>query len=333
MKKVLIIKMSALGDVFMALPHIDAILSHHNQDEVRLLTSPPFGQLFANHPRLKLVSLDRSRWLGEENTYARIFWVRRQRYDSVYDLQGNRTSRLLVRFSNATRRVGTQPNRIYNYHPNEYYRQDTPVNVFDRLNETIVSAGLPAAKPRAELYPSREDKVRVARWKAENGIQDGRFCLLHAGSSRDWPSKRWPQEYFKALAVRIEAAGRRCVWIGGVDDSQTNRSLATEIGIDATEQFSILQLYQLGKSAAFAVANDSGPMHILSASGMPVYGFFGPTSWIRSHVAGQAERVFKSDIDCSPCFLGRCPPDKAHACLRQIEPEFVYRKIEMDMGL
>jgi len=324
--------MSALGDVFIALPHIDSILLHHKEDEVWLLTSPPFGELFVNHPRLKLVLLDRNRWAGMENTYARILWVRKQGYDSVYDLQGNRTSRLLVRFSNAPRRVGTQPRRIYNYHPDEYYRRETQVNVFERLNETIVSAGLPAAKPQSELYPSQDDVKRVARWKTENGIQGRRFCLLHAGSSGDWPSKRWPQEYFKELAGRIEASGRRCVWIGGIEDRHTNSSLAKHIGIDATAEFSVLQLYQLGKSAEFAVTNDSGPMHILAASGISVYGFFGPTNWVRSHAAGQSERVFKSNIDCSPCFLGRCPPDKKHACLRQIGPEFVYRKIEMDMG-
>jgi len=56
MKKILIIKLSALGDVFLALPHVDAILSHHQEDQVWLMTSPSFIQVFAHHPRLQLVS-------------------------------------------------------------------------------------------------------------------------------------------------------------------------------------------------------------------------------------------------------------------------------------
>ncbi|MEW6674001.1 MAG: glycosyltransferase family 9 protein [Thermodesulfobacteriota bacterium] len=327
MKKILIIKMSALGDVLMALPQVESILSHHREDDVWLLTGPSFRELFVNHPRLKVVVLDRGRWLGAESTYGRVLWTRNQRFEGIYDLQGNRTSRLLVRFSRSPRRVGTQPLRIYHFHPKDCYRQDTLQHVFDRLNETIIAAGLAPAQPRSVLYPSADDIVRVANWRTEKGLAERSFALMHAGSSSDWPSKRWPAEYFLELARRLEASGRRCIWIGGDADREINGTLARKAGIDATGRFSILQLYELGRSAALAVTNDSGPMHILAASGVPVYGFFGPTNWIRSHAVGQSQRVLKYPVACSPCFLGRCPPAKGHACLRSIRPEDVYRKI------
>ncbi|MDF1594390.1 MAG: glycosyltransferase family 9 protein [Desulfobacterales bacterium] len=333
MKKILIIKMSALGDVLMALPHVDSILAQHRDDDVWLLTGPAFRELFVNHPRLKVIALDRRKGIGAESTYGRALWVRKQAFDGIYDLQGNRTSRLLVRFSKSPWRVGTQPLRIYHFHPEDFYRQDTPQHVFDRLNETIAAAGLEPARPEAVLYPSPDDITRVVRWKTEQGLADGSFALMHAGSSSDWPSKRWPAEYFLELARRLEASGRRCVWIGGDADREINSGLAREVGMDATGRFSILQLYELGRAAAFAVTNDSGPMHILALSGLPVYAFFGPTNWFRSHAVGQPQRVLTSPVDCSPCFLGRCPPAKAHACLRNIGPEGVYLKIKAEQAL
>ncbi|MBW1960481.1 MAG: glycosyltransferase family 9 protein [Deltaproteobacteria bacterium] len=334
LEKILIIKMSALGDVFMALPHVEVIVNHHRGEPIWILTSPAFESLFIHHPRVKTAVLDRCGWIGEKSTIRRLFWVRKHRFTCIYDLQGNRTSRLIVRFSGALKRVGTQPNEVYNFHPQKPYAVDTQQNVFDRLNETLAAAGLPCAVPGiCRMYPSMEDVDRVEEWKRENGIETGCYAVLHAGSSSQWPSKRWPQDCFARLAVLIEATGLRCVWVGGVADEKVNRYLARQVGIDATACFNLLQLYLLGRSALFAVTNDSGPMHVMAAAGIPVYSFFGPTNWIRSHAAGQKLRVFHRDVDCSPCFRGTCPDSKGHVCLDAIDPESVFSKIQQDMNL
>jgi len=335
--------MSALGDVFMALPHVEVIVNHHRGEPIWILTSPAFESLFIHHPRVKTAVLDRCGWIGEKSTIRRLFWVRKHRFTCIYDLQGNRTSRLIVRFSTsrlivrfsgALKRVGTQPNEVYNFHPQKPYAVDTQQNVFDRLNETLAAAGLPCAVPGiCRMYPSMEDVDRVEEWKRENGIETGCYAVLHAGSSSQWPSKRWPQDCFARLAVLIEATGLRCVWVGGVADEKVNRYLARQVGIDATACFNLLQLYLLGRSALFAVTNDSGPMHVMAAAGIPVYSFFGPTNWIRSHAAGQKLRVFHRDVDCSPCFRGTCPDSKGHVCLDAIDHESVFSKIQQDMNL
>jgi heptosyltransferase I len=333
MARALILKFSALGDVFMALPHIDALIAHHTGAAVWLLTTAPYADLFANHPTLRTAILDRNRWFAKTATWRRLVWIRRQRFSAVYDLQGNRTSRLLTRFSGAPVRVGTQPRRGYNFHPDIPYTQSTQQNVFDRLNETLTSAGLPPAAPGATLYPSEDDTRCVNRWRDLHHLKTKRYALLHAGSSSTWLSKRWSKERFQKLAGMIQETGIRVVWVGGDADRDLNRYLAQYAGIDATNQFSVLQLYLLGKNALFAVASDSGPMHILSAAGIPVYGFFGPTSWVRSHAVGQKARALFGDVDCSPCFSGSCPPERAHICLESIEPEAVFSTIQRHIGL
>ena len=86
-------------------------------------------------------------------------------------------------------------------------------------------------------------------------------------------------------------SGLTPVWVGGTDDADINQSLAADGGIDATGALSIAELAELGRNARCAVTNDSGPMHALSASDIPVYGLFGPSDWRRNHALGQADYV------------------------------------------
>ena len=216
----------------------------------------------------------------------------------------------LVACSKADLRAGTQPRPAYSHHPEHEYTRDIEQNVFERLNETLVSAGLPEATLPIQLYSSVAEREQVNQWMADKQLDPGSYALMHPGSSPGWPSKRWPEKYFGRLAVMLEEKGIRCVWAGGPAEQDLSARLSAHAGIDGASLPGLIQLYLLGLKARFAVTNDSGPMHVLSLSDIPVYAFFGPSSWVRSHAAGQKSRVFKSTVDCSPCFSGRCPTSK-----------------------
>ncbi len=313
----------------MALPHIDAIVKHHPDDDVTLLTTPPFVDLFAEHPRLSTIALDRSKWFTSDSTLGRRAWIKKRRFDVVYDLQGNRISRMLVRSSRAPVRVGKKGGSVYNCHPPS---DDENRHVFERLTAFVAAAGIPDVAPRGALYPSTADTERVGRWKTDHGIVDGRYVVLHAGSSPEWPSKRWPANYYEKLALLLEQVGYQCVWVGGKTDEGLNHGLAARAGIDATGKFNTMQLYLLGKNAGLAVTNDSGPMHILAAAGIPVFSFFGPTNWFKHHAAGQKNRVLYHPVDCGPCYKKVCPPKHGHICLHSIQPKTVFSKIQRELG-
>ena len=321
--RTLIIKLGALGDVVLCTPQIDRILEWH-AGEVWLLTSPPFASLFAGHPRLQVLSVPRQ---GAGAMWRALRWVRARRFATVYDLQGSDRSRALTLLSGAGRRVGIAPRWIYTHSP---ARDDIREHVFARLNRLLESAGLPAAEPRPRLWPTPAEQQAVSEYLAAAGLIDRPFALLHAGSSARWPSKRWEAEHFVALSQGIEARGVEVVWIGGPDEADLNAMLAARAGRDATGAFSIPGLGELARYARFAVVNDSGPMHLLSAAGIPVYTFFGPTDWRRHHAVGQGDRVFVNPVECSPCYLGECPPARAHACLAAITPDAVLSRLRDD---
>jgi ADP-heptose:LPS heptosyltransferase len=71
-------------------------------------------------------------------------------------------------------------------------------------------------------------------------------------------------------------------------------------------------------------------MHVLSTANLPVYAFFGPTDWRRSHALGQQQRVLTNPVSCSPCFLPVCPSERRHECLQGISPALVIARLEAD---
>ena len=284
MERILVIKFGALGDVVMATPLVEAVLNHHHSDEVSLLTTPAFAPIFAPWSRLTVRASARR---GAVSMLALLRWLRATRFDRIYDLQGNTRTGLLCRLSGSALRVGNHAGRNYTHHPTEPWRGQC--HIFTRMCAVLASAGV-TVSAQQPLLPAGANEVRaVDDWLARHASDERPLALLHAGASPTRPEKRWP--YFTTLAGRLRAAGYRVVWLGSIDDAVLNDACRGGDDLDASGAFDILALAEFGRRAAFAVTNDSGPMHVLAASGIPVFGLFGPSDWRRNHALGQVEQV------------------------------------------
>jgi ADP-heptose:LPS heptosyltransferase len=230
-------------------------------------------------------------------------------------------------FTRARLRAGISPGIAYTHTP---AHDGTPRYAFDRFNAVLTAAGLEAAAPEPCLPVTAEADQVVNDWLMQCRLQQKQLVLMHAGSSRQWLSKRWPEADFLSLAQMFEQRGLTVVWVGGEDDRDVNRRLAKLVGVDATAAFSYSELAGLGRHAVFAVTNDSGPMHVLAASRLPVYAFFGPTDWRASHALGQQQNVLSNPVPCSPCHLPVCPPEHQHVCLQDITPGQVLARLQKD---
>ena len=137
------------------------------------------------------------------------------------------------------------------------------------------------------------------------------------GSSKRWPMKRWGD---LAIDLRRRIPGvREAIFVGpkeiwlGVRVHEESGKLHPVIGPD---------LDLAGLAAALAhldllVTNDSGPMHLAAALGVPCVALFGPTDRRRTAPAGEGHTVLDLDLWCSPCFRKRCPL-LHHNCMRGI---------------
>ena len=156
-KKILIIKLGALGDVVMASSLMEQIQRHHRDDRLHLLTSPPFQGLFHAWRDLNVTTYSR---IGFFSAVKMIVWLRKEKFDRVYDLQSNDRTRFILAFSGIAERVGNHPALPYTISPKTKYTGD--IHIFDRMNEVLASAGINPAKPLPHLPSSIDDHKLIS---------------------------------------------------------------------------------------------------------------------------------------------------------------------------
>lgn len=284
MSGILIIKLGALGDVVLATPFIRLIQAHHAGERVALLTADRHAALFAAWPGLEVRATPRH---GAMAMLRALRWVRAGGFGRLYDLQSNDRSGLLCALSGVPQRVGNHPRFPYTLHPPEPYRGAT--HIFERHRELMRAAGINAVPGLPELPVADADRTLARDWLLRQGLGGRPMILLHAGASAAHPEKCWPG--FAALAAALQERGVTPIAIGGAEDAARNAQLVAAGAIDATAAFTLPQLVEVARYARAAVTNDSGPMHVLSCAGIPIYGLFGPTDWRRQHAIGQRDRV------------------------------------------
>ena len=286
--KVVIIKYGALGDIIISTPIIRKILDEHIEDQVYLLTSPDYAALFKDWPGLNVYQFPRK---GFVNSVKTLYWLRQQKFDRVYDLQSNDRSRILCSFSAIKEKVGNHNHFPYTHHPGDRYSGQK--HIFHRHNQLLNSIGILNAETKPSLPIPDIAERQISLWLDKHALTKTKIVLMHAGASLSHLNKRWP--HFLDLAKKLNSVGYNILWLGSNDDLELNTNLAKHVGIDTSNCFNITELIALGQRAEFAVTNDSGPMHVLSCAGIPVYAVFGPTNWRRNHAIGQLDHVLSLD--------------------------------------
>jgi heptosyltransferase II len=161
---------------------------------------------------------------------------------------------------------------------------------------------------------------------------DEPLALLAPGAAFAW-TKRWPPERYGALGDLLAARGlASAVVIGpgeealGLSVAAAARSRLPVLGANLDP----LELAALFSRARVVVSNDSGPMHLAAAVGVPVAAFFGPTDPGRTAPSGSPSRILDRYVFCSPCFLKECP--FGHECMREITAEMAFEAVKELIG-
>jgi heptosyltransferase-2 len=114
------------------------------------------------------------------------------------------------------------------------------------------------------------------------------------------------------------------VLMGSVPEMPLSAEIEAAMGrkpVNLAGRTTVRELMALLVSCSFLVTNDSGPMHIGAALGVPIAAIFGPTDWKKTSPWTERARVIQADVDCSPCSLREC--DRAHECMLEVTAEMV----------
>ena len=270
-RRVLVIRLSALGDFVQSLGPFAAIRDHHAADRLALLTTAPFADFAVGLGCFDEVLIDhRPKPHALKEWWALRRQLRQGRFDRVYDLQtSQRSSNYLRLFARRARPEwsGIAP-RCSHPHANlDRDRQHT----IDKQAEQLLMAG---------IHPTPLPRLPAAFGEPPASLAGRDFVVLVPGSSPHRPAKRWPASHYGELARRLSALGYVSVVVG----TDEERALAAQIreacpdAIDLSGQTGLEELAALTRSARLTVGNDTGVCHLAAASGVPVVVLFSGAS-------------------------------------------------------
>ncbi len=340
-RRILIVRLSALGDVVHVLPLLDALRRARPDAHIGWLVEEASSSLLAGHPQIDRLWIAprrlSERWLrrGRVGAVAGLWRpllreLRAARYEVSIDAQCNLRSSLLARLSGAPRRVGFAP---------PFTKEQAHWLLTDRVAppprkqlkvernlELLRPFGIDARGARARL--GIPDAARGAARSFRAGLAAASAVALHPGVSGFGAFKRWAPESYAALARRLYAErGARCIvtWgPGELDLAQEIARNADGAAEVAPETHSILDLAALFEACDAVVGGDTGPVHLAAALGVPVVALYGPKDpavyapW-DGRTGAAATAVWKR-VHCSPCSVRRC---NDVICMPAIEVEDV----------
>jgi heptosyltransferase-1 len=295
--RILIVKLSSLGDLFHALPAVHN-LKMELDASIHWVTNTSYVELVECFTDVDHVIGFPRHSLSRD---FREFYdaLRADHYDMIIDLQGLMKSALITRFARGDRRIGPSYHRegsrlFYNKvaGPRNIDRHavDQALDIINHLDLNRLPPAFPVEFPSP---PPTALSPRVA------------ICP----TSR-WETKNWPLDRFAAVASELQdSIGASITLLGGPGEIDACDTIASQLSGPCENLAGKTSLVKMGgilKNMDLLIANDSGPVHMAAAIGTPTLVIFGPTKPERTGPYGEIHRVIKTAFPCQPCYKRTC---------------------------
>ena len=309
MTRILVVRLSAIGDVVMASGLIPALRARHPDAHLAWLVEPAAAPLLAHNPRLdEVIVWPRGEWLAlwREHRYAELWrrlrafrrGLRERRFDLVLDTQGLLKSAVWGWLSGAPRRISLigheHSHRLATERvvppPDEGLR---PIGA--EYRHLARHLGAPAGSFRMDLAVGSAPRER-----ARARLPATRYAALCPFTTR--PQKHWFEDRWQALAVRLLAAGLTPVLLGGPDDREAAARIAAGVPglLNLAGALKLDETVAAIEGAALLVGVDTGLTHMGTALGVPTVALFGSTVPYRDPCTPHSVVLYEQ-LACSPC--------------------------------
>lgn len=309
---ILIVRLSAIGDIIHSLPVLAATKRHLPESRVSWVAEQRSAEILRGNPLIDdLIEVDTRSFKGgktieniliEMSRQARL--IRRSKYDTAIDLQGLIKSAVATQVSAAKKRWGFDKKGLREPAGRIFYtdtvKTEPKIHVI-RKNLALAAAALGFDPLSPVEFPIATADEHRAEAEALIARADGRrFAILNPAGG--WVTKLWRAADFGKLADRIDGElGLTSIVVTGPNESE----LAAAVRANSRSERilfaepSLKGFYVLAKKATVYVGGDTGPTHLAIAAGAPVVGIFGPTEWWRNGSLNPEDIcVERTDIDC-----------------------------------
>lgn len=334
--RVLIVKMSALGDVIHALPVLDYLHRVSPGIEIDWVVEEQFREVLEGNPLISRLYQVRTKvWRKHPLAGATIREVgelkralREQCYDLVFDIQGNLKSGLVCWLTGAPDRIGFTREVLQESVNLAFTTRQVPIRRQDYhvTDQCLRLVSVPFGRD----FKDMELTTDIATSPADDAAADvllstldnGLAFLFHCGTT--WSTKLWLAEGWvalgKALLDKYPESSILLSW-GSEAEKGEAMAIASAVGNGARviDRFTLKGFAALLKRVDLVVGGDTGPVHLAAAVGTPTVSFYRASDGRRSGPRGKGHVIIHSPLHCSRCFRTQC--DRDDECRRSIRVE------------
>jgi len=344
-QKILILRLSAVGDVIRTLPAVKALKQYYPYSSITWVVEEPSQALLESQPEVdEVILFPRKRWVDGIKSARRIWrtiaelWkfvldLRRRGFDVALDFHGILKSGLLSFFSGSPKRIGfdrrSSKECNFLFSNVKVKLPEERVSRFQKNFALLRGLELEVKSFFPKLHIPVEDKEYVASMFHPYFTSLQRpFIAIHPGTSQKTFYKRWSPLQYAQLADRLIRELRATViftwgadeltWVEGIQKEMKESSVLSP------QTKSLTQLGEVYRHCDLYIGGDTGPMHIASFMGIPVIVIYGPTDPIVNEPFGKHRKVRK-EVGCNPCRKRSC---KELTCLKRITVDDVFKATE-----
>lgn len=319
-----------IGDAVMCEPALSAVHGLFPDALITVVAKPSIAELLDGHPvvHATVVYDAGGRHAGLSGKWHLARRLRRDRFDLAILFQNAFEAAWITWMAGIRRRWGyaTDGRSVLLTHPIRVPDRPKSLHQVRYYMELLRRLGAEGEPDPPRLYLKDFEEQQVADRLAAAGIDGRDFVLgLNPGSVYGG-AKRWLPERFAESADRfIEEVGRERGWVvivGGKGEEALGREVAAKMKSRTlvwSGQTTIRELMGVTRRCQLFLTNDTGPMHIASAFGVPTLAVFGSTDWRTTAPFGETYEMVRQPVDCAPCLLRECPID--HRCMTGVTVE------------
>jgi heptosyltransferase-2 len=348
--KILIIRLSSLGDVILTTPLIRRLRQNFPEAELDFIVRREYAELLHNNPRInEIIEFDVK--LGFYGLWKLKKYLKNRNYAVILDIHNNLRSRYLClgmgSFVSKTRIMRIRKQQFIRFLLVKF-----KINLYERLYGRTIPVWekyLRTAQPLIGKTETKDGKPEIFLSKeAENKgiiIQSqllGNKDYITVAPGAKHLTKRWPAEYYSEFLGRIHRETKiKAVLIGGGDDVELSKQILhhcpSGTGISLAGQLSIQETAAVMRRSRLLITNDSGLMHVADALGVPLIAIFGSTVEELGFFPGGPEAIVIEDhgLSCRPCsHIGRSRCPKEHfRCMLELTPDIIWHAFQEKLGV
>ena len=295
MKRILVFSFSFIGDAVLSTAVIHPLRKHFPDAHITFLVGPRAVDLLATDPNIDatLVYDNRGEHAGWRGRLQLVKALRHDTFDLVVNLRDSLTARC----------IGAEHWGIF--------RGESNRHAVTRYLEVLQKRGIDTADAHPRLQLTEDEQALAHCFLTEAGIPSDRLLIgIHPGGN--WVYKLWDAGNYAHVAnALVEKRNAAILLFAGPNERELQAQVANMMDVPPilVQAENLRHLAALISLCNVYIGNDTGPMHIAAAVGIPVVALFGSTNPIRSGPYGDKHTVVQNGIDlgCNPCHPGRHP--------------------------